>query len=179
MLIPLYHQQVRGQSALDAGLLLVPQSVGTMLALLYVGKLTDRIGARPVVLTGIAVTTVGAAAYTQVTAHTHALLLAASLLVWGIGIAAVAVPVAAAAYQGLSPALIPGATSAITMVQTIGASVGAAVLAAILQNRTAHHPGALAAAFAGTFWFVLGFTAIALIPALLLPMRPPATPPAE
>jgi MFS family permease len=143
-----------------------------MLALPYVGKLTDRIGARPVVLTGIAATTLGALAYTQVTAHTHDLVLAAALLIWGIGIAAVAVPVSAAAYQGLPAAMIPGATSAITMIQTVGASVGAAVLAAILQDRAAHQPGALAAAFADTFWWVLGFTALALIPALLLPMRP-------
>jgi hypothetical protein len=59
------------------------------------------------------------------------------------------------------------------MVQTVGASVGAAVLSAILQSRTAHHPGELAPAFADTFWWVLGFTALALIPALLLPLRPP------
>ena len=51
ILIPLYYQQVRGNNALTAGLLLAPQSLGTMLALPYVGRLTDRIGARPVVLT--------------------------------------------------------------------------------------------------------------------------------
>ena len=61
------------------------------------------------------------------------------------------------------------------MVQTVGASVGAAVLAAILQSRTTHHSGALAPAFADTFWWVLGFTALAVIPALLLPLRPPET----
>lgn len=173
MLIPLYYQQVRGHDALAAGLLMAPQSLGTMLALPYVGKLTDRIGARPVVLTGIALTTLSSVAYTQVTSHTGGLILAASLLVWGIGVAAVAVPVAAAAYQGLPPAEIPNATSAITMVQTVGASVGAAVLSAILQSRTTHHPGELAPAFADTFWWVLAFTALALIPALLLSLRPP------
>jgi len=176
MLIPLYYQQVRGHDALAAGLLMAPQSLGTMLALPYVGKLTDRIGARPVVLTGIALTTLSSVAYTQVTAHTGGPILAASLLVWGIGVAAVAVPVAAAAYQGLPPTEIPNATSAITMVQTVGASVGAAVLSAILQSRTAHHAGELAPAFADTFWWVLGFTALALIPALLLPLRPPESP---
>ena len=95
---------------------------------------------------------------------------------WGIGIAAVAVPVAAAAYQGLPPARIPTATSAITMVQTVGASVGAAVLAAILQHRAAQHPDELAAAFAETFRWVLAFTALTVIPALLLPMRPARKP---
>jgi EmrB/QacA subfamily drug resistance transporter len=165
LLIPLYYQQVRGHDALTAGLLLAPQSLGTMLALPYAGRLTDRIGARPVVLAGIAATTLGALAYTQVT---DALVLAAALFVWGVGIAAVAVPVSAAAYQGLPPASIPSATSAITMIQTIGASVGAAVLAAILQSRA----GPLDAAFADTFRWVVGFTALALVPALLLPIRP-------
>jgi hypothetical protein len=68
--------------------------------------------------------------------------------------------------------MIPSATSAITMIQTVGASVGAATLAAILQSRTAHHAGTPAAAFADTFWWVLGVTALALVPALFLPTRP-------
>ncbi|WP_433040645.1 DHA2 family efflux MFS transporter permease subunit [Dactylosporangium sp. CS-033363] len=166
MLIPLYFQQSAGRTALSAGLFLAPQALGTMLALPYVGRLTDRVGARPVVLAGIAISTAAAVAYTQVDRHPPALLLAAALLVWGIGIAAVAVPVSAAAYQGLDPSSIPAATSALTMIQTVGASVGAAVLAAILQRSA---PGA--EAFARTFWWVLAFTALTLIPALLLPMR--------
>lgn len=173
ILMPLYFQQVRGHSALTAGLLLAPQSLGTMLALPYVGRLTDRIGARPVVLTGIVITVLGTLAYTQVGAHTSDLALGAALLVWGIGVAAVAVPVSAAAYEGLPPAAIPSATSAITTIQTVGASVGAAVLATILRGRTAHHPGAPAHAFADTFWWVLALGLLTLVPALLLPLRRP------
>ncbi|WP_331766711.1 MDR family MFS transporter [Embleya sp. NBC_00896] len=171
ILMPLYYQQVRGHGALTAGLLLAPQSLGTMLALPLVGRLTDRIGARPVVLAGIAVGTLGTVAFTQVGAHTDDFVLAASLLVWGMGVAAVVVPVSVAAYQGLAPTSIPGATAAITTVQTIGASVGAAVLAAILQDRTTRHPGTPAAAFADTFWWILGFTALTVIPALVLPLH--------
>jgi EmrB/QacA subfamily drug resistance transporter len=167
LLIPLYYQQIRGYAALAAGLLMAPQSLGTMLALPVVGKLTDRLGARPVVLTGIAVSTVAALGYTQVSATTPFPVLAASLLVWGIGVAAVAVPVSAAAYHGLPPAEIPNATSAITMIQTVGASVGAAVLSAILLGR-----GGGAQAFAYTFWWVLIFGVLALGPALVLPAVP-------
>jgi predicted cobalt transporter CbtA len=100
--------------------------------------------------------------------------LGVALLVWGAGVAAVAVPVSAAAYEGLAPAEIPGATSTITTVQTVGASAGAAVLAAILAARLAHHGAA--GAFAGTFWWVLGFTALTVVPALLLPRRRVASP---
>lgn len=122
-------------------------------------------------LAGIAISTLSALAYTQVGMHTDDLILGVSLLAWGMGVAAVAVPVSAAAYEGLAPTAIPSATSTITTVQTVGASVGAAVLATILQGRTAHHHGTPAAAFADTFWWVLAFTLLTLIPAMLLPLR--------
>lgn len=171
ILVPLYFQEVRGYSALRAGLLLAPQSLGTALALPYVGRLTDRIGARPVVLAGIALGMLSALTFTQVNAHTNEVVIGLALLVWGAGVAAVAVPVSAAAYEGLPPADIPSATSVLLTVQTVAASVGAAVLAAILQGRLAHHHDAPAMAFADTFWWVLGFTTLTLIPALLLPLR--------
>src|SRR6185369_16590026 len=54
-LLPLYYQQVRGASALAAGLLLAPQGIGALLPRTLAGKLTDRIGPRPVVLAGMAI----------------------------------------------------------------------------------------------------------------------------
>ena len=98
-----------------------------------------------------AITAPGALAYTQVDAHTSDLLLGVSLLAWGMGIAAVIVPVSAAAYGGLPPTATPSATSAITTVQTIGASVGAAAVAAVPQSSARHHASAPARAFAETF----------------------------
>ncbi|NUS89838.1 MAG: multidrug efflux MFS transporter [Streptomyces sp.] len=174
ILMPLYYQQVRGHSALTAGLLLIPQSLGTMAALPLVGRVTDRVGARPVVLAGIAAALPAALVCARMGADTSELLLSAALFVWGLATAAATVPVMAAAYHGLEPAAIPRATSAITTVQTVGASVGAAVLGTILAHRTADRPGAPAEAFADTFWWVVAFCALALVPALLLPRTPRA-----
>ena len=42
LLLPLYYQEVRGASALTAGLMLVPQGVGTLLSRGLAGRLTDR-----------------------------------------------------------------------------------------------------------------------------------------
>ncbi|SHF83530.1 drug resistance transporter, EmrB/QacA subfamily [Streptoalloteichus hindustanus] len=170
-LMPLYFQQARGHSALVAGLLLAPQSLGTMLALPQVGRLADRFGARLVVLVGAAITAVAALAYTRVGADTSDLVLGLSLLLSGVGVAAVTVPVSAAAYEGLPPTSIPGATSAVITVQTVGASVGAAVLASILHGRMAQHPGNPADAFADTFVWVLVLTLLTVVPTLLLPLR--------
>jgi EmrB/QacA subfamily drug resistance transporter len=46
-LLPLYYQQVRGASALGAGLLLAPQGIGALLPRTLAGRLTDQIGPRP------------------------------------------------------------------------------------------------------------------------------------
>ena len=74
-----YYQQIRGYAALAAGLLMAPRSLGTMIALPVAGKPTDRLGARPVVLTGIGVSALVALFSTQVGATTPLPVLAAKL----------------------------------------------------------------------------------------------------
>ena len=49
-LLPLYYQQLRGESVLDAGLLLIPQGAGSLAARFVVAKLVDRLGARLVTI---------------------------------------------------------------------------------------------------------------------------------
>jgi EmrB/QacA subfamily drug resistance transporter len=173
LLLPLYYQQVRGQSALYAGLLLAPQGLGMLLTRSKAGTLTDRIGARPVALAGVLLTMAGTVAYTQVGVHTSEILLGLSLVVRGAGLGAVTIPVMAAAYLGLRPGQVPHASSVIRIAQQVGGSFGTAILAMILstQLRTYHAAGLAgqATAFGTAFWWSLGFTAIAIIPALALP----------
>jgi len=194
ILIPLYYQVVRHDSPLQIGLLLGPQGVGAALALPVAGWLTDKIGARSVILAGIAIATLGTLAYTQVGAHTSYLYLSGALLVTGTGIGATITPSIAAAFQALSRAETPRATSALNAIQRIAGAIGTALFAIVLQHaitaNLARHPGsntaiaalsqnaqphtaaALADAFAATFWVAAGLIAAALVPALLLP-RPP------
>ncbi len=175
LLLPLYYQQVRGQSALYAGLLLAPQGVGMLLTRSAAGTLTDKIGARPIVLAGVALTMAGTIAYTQVTVHTSEILLGLSLVLRGAGLGAVTIPVMAAAYLGLRPEQVPHATSVTRIAQQLGGAFGTAILAMILATQLRTHQSAglagQATAFANTFWWSLGFTAIAVIPALALPHR--------
>jgi EmrB/QacA subfamily drug resistance transporter len=177
LLLPLYYQEARGQSALDAGLLLAPQGLGLMIALPIVGRLTDKSGPRPIVLVGMALATLGTIPYTQVGSNTSELALGAALVIRGAGLGALFVPATTAAYYGLRNEAIPRATSTVRIFQQVGGSFGTALLAVILQHQTAHLAGAgpaeLATAFGHTFWWAVGFTALALIPALLLPRGRP------
>jgi EmrB/QacA subfamily drug resistance transporter len=164
VLVPLYVQQVRGAGALAAGVALVPQFVGTLVALTFVGRLADRLPARDVVLGGVLVAVVGTLPLTQ--AEPDVVLLAAALFVRGIGFGAATVTLVTAAYRDVDPGQVPRATSALQIGQRIGAPFGAAVIAVVLQHQLAAAPPT--AAYATTFWWTLALTAPALLPVVFL-----------
>lgn len=59
LLLPLFFQNLRGDSVAIAGLSMLPQGIGMLLARPIVGNLIDRIGARLVTLGGLAITLIG------------------------------------------------------------------------------------------------------------------------
>jgi EmrB/QacA subfamily drug resistance transporter len=175
LLLPLYWQELRGESALDAGLLLIPQGVGTLLSRGLAGKLTDRIGPRSVAVAGFAVVTAATVPFGFVTAHTSNVALMAALLVRGVGMGAATIPLAGAAYIGLPGPDVPSASIITRVVQQLGGSMGTAVLAVILQA-AASNTSDPAQAFRAAFWWSVGFAALAVPLSLLLPGRPALQP---
>jgi EmrB/QacA subfamily drug resistance transporter len=108
------------------------------------------------------------------------------------GLGATITPAMAAAYQGVPPALMGHATSAISVAQRVAGALGTALLAVVLQQATtARLPGfhggigqagllaaaspraaaALAEAFGVSFAVALAISVLALIPTALLPRR--------
>ena len=136
ILIPLYYQQVRHEGAVAIGLLLAPQGLGAALALPLAGRLTDKFGARGVASAGMVLAVLGMLAYTQVGPGTSQEYLSAALLVIGAGVGATVVPSMAAAFQALSRAETPRATSALNVIQRLGGAVGTALFAIVLSRQT-------------------------------------------
>ncbi len=134
LLLALYYQQVQGKSALATGLLLAPQGIGSLLPRGIAGTLTDRIGPRLVVVTGLVLTALGTLAFTQAGPATNGWLLAGSLFIRGAGLAPVTIAVMAGAFQGVPPAEVPDASTTTRIVQQVGGSFGATVLAVILAH---------------------------------------------
>ena len=173
-LLPLYYVQARGVTSLQAGLLLAPQGLGTLLALTAVGKLVDRISPRPIILVGLFVATAGTVPFVLFADDGNVVLLGAALLVRGLGLGAAIVPANAAAYAEIPEQAVPRATSALNVVQRIGSTFGTAVLALVLEGQLAAHSttaSGTASAFATTFLWTLVLTGVALVPALMLPGR--------
>jgi EmrB/QacA subfamily drug resistance transporter len=177
LLLPLYFQDVRGVDALGAGLLLVPQGIGTLFSRSLAGRLTDALGAKWVSLSGFAIVGAATVPFALATADTHDWVLMTALLVRGFGLGAVTIPLMTVAFLGLNRPDIPHASIITRIAQQIGGSFGVALLAVILDGALAHAPANVnssATAFDQTFWWAIGFTGVAMLLSLALPGRPRA-----
>jgi EmrB/QacA subfamily drug resistance transporter len=172
LLLPLYYQEVRGVSALTAGLMLVPQGVGTLLSRGLAGRLTDKIGARPIAVVGFAIVAAATVPFGFAGPHTNSWLLALWLVARGFGLGAVTIPLMAVAFLGLDKEQIAHSAVLTRTVQQVGGSFGTAVLAVILSGAITAHHGNLATGFDIAFWWATGFSAVAVLLSFWLPAAP-------
>jgi EmrB/QacA subfamily drug resistance transporter len=176
-LLPLYYQQLRGETVLAAALLLIPQGAGSLVSRFAVGGLVGRLGARTVTIAAFLLAAVATVPFAFAGSGASLWWLSGGLLVRGFGIGAVLIPPMSVAYYDIEPAGIPHATMNTRIAQQVGASFGVAIVAVVLQSLLAH--GAVSA-FHTAFWWAFGITVAAFVPALALPAaRPPETPAAS
>ncbi|MBB4931720.1 EmrB/QacA subfamily drug resistance transporter [Lipingzhangella halophila] len=168
-LLPLFYQQVRGATGVETGLLLAPLALATMAALPLAGWLTDRLGPRPVLLTGTAVAALATLPYVAVP-EANDLALSAALVLRGAGLAFATIPITAAAYSRLAAEDIPGATTLLSVIQRVGGSFGTAFLLAVVGRQLATGDSSLQA-YGVAFGCTLVLSLVALVPAALLPRR--------
>lgn len=140
LLFPLYFQQVRGEDALGAGLLLAPQGIGAMITMPVAGFLVDRIGPGKIVMTGVAVITVGMGLFTMVEADTPYWRLLLALFVMGLGMGATMMPIMTAALATLTDPNIARGSTLLNIQQQVAASIGTALFSVILTDAFADHP---------------------------------------
>ena len=167
-LLPLYYQQLRGDSVRDAGLMMIAQGAGALAARFLVGKLVEWFGARTVTIASFALAAVATVPFAFAGPGTSLWWLGAVLLVRGLGIGAVLIPPLSVAYHDVQPTGIPHATMNTRIAQQVGASLGTAIVAVALQSLVVH---GVTGAFQGAFWWAIGITTAALIPAIALPAR--------
>lgn len=165
-LLPLYFQEARGQSALHAGFFLVAQGAGSLLSRGVAGKLTDRIGPRPVVLAGFLVVLVGTLPLIAIGKTTCVPLIVLTLVVRGFGTGAVVIPLMASSYRDLQSAQVSHASVLVRIAMQLGGAFGTAALAVILHFGLHASAGS---AYAQGFAWCAGFAALAALWTLRLP----------
>ena len=171
LLIPIYYLEGRGETALNAGVILMPEAIGTAIGLSAAGWLTDKLGARPAAVAATALVTLATIPFVFVTDHTSGWMLAMWLLLRGLGLGAVGVPAMAGAYQGLKRHEIGHSTVLTRTLVQVGGALGTAVLAVILVRTTTIHGGDVVSAVNTAFGWSVGFGVAAVALAFWLPGR--------
>ena len=183
--VSLYLQQVLGYSPIRAGLAFLPMTLCIVAGSTIASRSVARVGAKPLLVFGMTVMTIGLALFTRISTHGAyaADVLVPGLLV-GIGIGFAFVPATISAVAGVAPAEAGLASGLVNTSRLFGGALGLAVLAAIATDHTNSqlHAGASAHA-ALTSGFQLAFViaaAFALIGGLVaafgLPSIPARTP---
>lgn len=195
LLMPLYFQVARGESALHAGLLLAAQGFGAMISMPVSARLTDKVGARRVVVTGVSLVAVGMLSLSRIDDATSLLRVEPTLFVLGLGMGATMMPAMSAALGSVGRESVARVNAGLSVLQRIGGSIGTACLAVVLSQHlmkvaglaglhTGHGipagaegqrvPGMSAAfghTFLWSFWLILG----ALLAAFFIRKGKPGT----
>ncbi|MET0740854.1 MAG: DHA2 family efflux MFS transporter permease subunit [Candidatus Nanopelagicales bacterium] len=140
LLVPTYFQQVRGESTLDAGLLIAPQGLGAMLTMPIAGRLVDRYPVGRIVPFGLALIIFGMFGLTQVTADTPYSRLIPMLFVMGMGMGATMMPLFTSALKALPPPSVARGSTLLNITQQIASSVGIATMSVVLTTQLNRSP---------------------------------------
>ena len=175
-------QFARGYSPISAGLRLLPFFATPMIISPWAGAISDRIGRRPIMVTGLVLQALGFAwVAARGSLRTSWVELAVALLVAGVGIS-MALPTVPTAVLNAVPAARLGTASGINfMAQRFGAVFAIAIGGAVFS---AHghlgNPAAVTAGFRPALWSIVVFAAAAAVAALAIPAPPrrTITPPA-
>jgi MFS family permease len=137
LMLTLYMQQVLGYSPMKTGVAYLAVAGSAILWSAVAAQLVNRIGVKPVLVTGMVALTSGLVYFTQVSVHgTYLSDLLPGFLLVGVGLGFSFVPISIAALAGIQPAEAGLASGLINTSQQIGGALGIAALSTIATSRT-------------------------------------------
>jgi EmrB/QacA subfamily drug resistance transporter len=143
-LLPLFLQELRGQTPIQTGLWLLPSALATGVILPVGGLLVDRFGAKPVILVGAVALALTSYALTFLSPATTFWTVQFWLVGHALAIAFTLQPVQVIALSAVSPPRLPRATALFSVMRQVVVAFGTALLSTHIQNRTPFHFALLA-----------------------------------
>jgi EmrB/QacA subfamily drug resistance transporter len=144
-LVPLFLQQVRGYGAFDTGLVLVAQALAAAVFMPIGGRLFDRIGARPLVVVGLAAVAAGTFLLSHLSTTTTGWDLALPLALRGAGMGSMMMALNTHLLNAAPRRLVGRVTSLTSALQNVVISLAIAGLSTVLSSRITTHEAALPA----------------------------------
>ncbi|HGO2209385.1 TPA: DHA2 family efflux MFS transporter permease subunit [Staphylococcus aureus] len=139
ILLPIYLQNLRGFSALDSGLLLLPGSLIMGLLGPFAGKLLDTIGLKPLAIFGIAVMTYATWELTKLNMDTPYMTIMGIYVLRSFGMAFIMMPMITAAINALPGRLASHGNAFLNTMRQLAGSIGTAILVTVMTTQTTQH----------------------------------------
>ncbi len=136
LLLPIYLQDARGHTPIEAGVMVLPLSLMLIITGPLGGRISDVLGPRIPSVAGMALITVSMVGFSHLTLHSSYLEMAIYLLLIGVGIGLSISPLTSTAMNAAQPSERSAASSFFNTLRFIGAVVGSTLLSVILTNRT-------------------------------------------
>jgi DHA2 family multidrug resistance protein len=135
-LLPTMLQTLMGYSAKTTGFVTAPGGLGTMFAMLVVGRLVGKVDLRVLLAVGFAIT-----AFSLWQMTSYSLVLSQHDIVWpgviqGIGLGLIFVPLSSATFATLAPNMRAQGTAMYSLVRNIGSSIGISLVQTLLVRNT-------------------------------------------
>ncbi len=173
---PLFMQRVVGKSPTDAGVVLMPMTLGLVAGNVMAGQLSSRLGKYKMIMLIAGVVLVAAFVWIAATLDPRVtsgeMMLKMAVLGLALG---PSLPLYTLAVQnGMPPQSVGSVTAAVTFFRSIGSTIGAAVagavFGAVLSSHAALPQGeAMTRAVAAVFWVGGGLSLLALLATFALP----------
>ncbi|MGX1973211.1 MFS transporter [Streptomyces kronopolitis] len=161
----LYLQNIRGLSALDAGLYMLPMAGMTLIFAPVSGRLVGNRGPRPSLLAAGTAMTASGVLFAAFGAQSANPLLFTGYVLFGIGFGLVNAPITNTAVSGMPRAQAGVAAAVASTSRQVGQSLGVAVIGAVLASGAHAHatPDAFLAAARPAWWIIAGCGAAVLL----------------
>jgi EmrB/QacA subfamily drug resistance transporter len=130
----LYMQNILGYSAVEAGVRFLPSTLMIVLIAPLSGRLSDRIGPRPLMVGGLSLTAFALFLQTRIDVDTGYGLLLPAFILMGIGMALVMSPMSTAAMNAVAPEKAGVGSGILSMSRMVGATFGVAAIGALFQH---------------------------------------------
>ncbi|MCG2360816.1 DHA2 family efflux MFS transporter permease subunit [Staphylococcus epidermidis] len=139
ILLPLYLQNLRGFSALDSGLLLLPGALVMGALGPVAGKLLDTIGIKPLAIFGIGIMTYATWELSKLNMDTTYLHIMWIYIVRSFGMAFIMMPIMTAGMNALPPRLISHGNAFVNTMRQLAGSIGTAILVTVMTTQQTNH----------------------------------------
>ena len=142
ILLPLYLQDLRGFSALDSGLLMLPGALVMGALGPIAGKLLDTIGIKPLAIFGIGIMTYATWELSKLNLETPYLHIMGIYVLRSFGMAFIMMPIMTAGMNALPARLISHGNAFFNTMRQLAGSIGTAILVTVMTTQQTNHVAA-------------------------------------